>query len=577
MKKKVGRPQKEIKTKRVQCIIPETVLQELDDKVKLLPKNERDRSKVITSAINEWLKPNKKKRLKNLYLKFFGFIDYSLDKGLWGKLNTVLENDEELAILETIEKKLVLGETIKDSEIEAFNKILAKQKFYIDKSFRLNCVSTQVRILAEMLFLNRCYPIKEYAGYCKECGVFFYKEKAKQLFHSPVCKMKYYEKIKKNNRDPFKESKILANEKDVRDKVLKEKLNLSEILRSIDPDKNIIDTVKELIKNICILSGNKFSIFKKLWENGIAKRDERTRLEIAFFTEYYEELIKRYKVKYNINVLKNYTVENFADDIVNDFFSETGNMKIQLKKWLLKSITSNRFNVEKNLIAYRYLQNTLDNKQDYINVLNNTIEYFENTFEKEYGLNIVNDNLKRECIISAKTELFQFEEDLDKLINLYTELLKENRLNLGAYFYLIEACFSKISEEKYRLKIIYYYKCVRRIKNALGLFGVNKIKSEKRQLKEIFTFPNFLKHYGRLTAITATALAINKKAEEALEIMNQPDVKYISDDDKEYAALAYSMIFSVLKNVDKGIEYLEKLNLQPDLFEKSKAFLLKNS
>ena len=65
--------------------------------------------------------------------------------------------------------------------------------------------------------------------------------------------------------------------------------------------------------------------------------------------------------------------------------------------------------------------------------------------------------------------------------------------------------------------------------------------------------------------------------EEALEVINQPDVKYISDEDKEMAALAYSMIFSDLKNVDKGIEYLEKLNLQPDLFEKSKAFLLKNS
>lgn len=583
MKKKVGRPQKEIKTKRVQCIIPETVLQELDDKVKLLPKNERDRSKIITSAINEWLKPNKKKRLKNLYIKFFGFRDSFLYKDLFGIFNTDSEKDNDLEILDIIRAKAISGESPNDTEIERFNNLLAKQKFYIDKSLKLNCTSTQVSILAEMLFLNRSYPMKDYAGYCKECGVFFYKEKAKQLFHSQVCKMKYYERIKKSNKDPHKESEILTKEEKLRNKILKENLNISEILRSIDSDKNAIDTVKELIKKICNLSGNKFSILKKLWGNGIIKRDEKMRLELTFLKKYSEELIKKYKPYNDINVLKNYTVESFTDDIVKDFFSETGNMKIQLKKWLLKSITPNRFNTEKNVIVYLYLYNfyNLDIKKDYINALNNYIEYYENTFESEYGLSSENFFIKKNIIIFAKTELAQFEEDLDKRINLYTELLKENRLNLGAYCYLIYAYYyllysEKLEEEECSKKIIYYYKCVRRIKNTSGLFRVDKIKSEKRQLKEISTYPNYLINYGVLTAAAAIAFVYNEQTEEALKIMNQPDVKFISDNDKKLASYAYCLIFSDLEDVDKGIEYLEKLDLQPDLFEERKSFLLEN-
>jgi hypothetical protein len=575
VKKKVGRPQKEIKTKRVQCIIPEAVLQELDDKVKLLPKNERDRSKVITSAINEWLKPNRKKRLKNLYLKFFGFRDSSIEKGLFENLNTVVENDSDLDILMIIQQKIILGENPNDDEIDRFNKLLEKQKFYIDKSLKLNCSSNLVRLFTEKLFLNKFYPMKDYAGYCKECGVFFYKEKAKQLFHSPVCKLKYYEKIKKNKHTPQKESLIIANEENVRNKILNEKVNISEILRSINPNKNAIETVKELINGICILSGYKFSIFKELLLNSKGKSDDILRLTIIFQGEYIEELTKRY----DISVLKNYTVENFADDMAKEFLPETGRMRIQFKKFVLKSITPNRFNARKNFILG---SGYLENKQDRIIALNNGIKYYETTFEREYDLN--NDKSlifeKRNNILMAKTELIQYEEDLDKRIKLDVELLKENRLNLGIYFYLICNYCTKLqekNEEKYRIKIIYYYKCFRRIKRVLGLLNLNKIQSERRMFKELSTIPIFLQHYAKITTFAAIALVMNKNTEEALEVINQPDVKYISDEDKEMAALAYSMIFSDLKNVDKGIEYLEKLNLQPDLFEKSKAFLLKNS
>ncbi len=572
MKKKVGRPKKDIKTSRVQCIIPETVKQELDERIKLLPKNDRDRSKVITLAINEWLKPNKKKRLKNLYIKFFGFIDPSLDKGLFGNLNTIVEKDDDLEILDIIQEKLVSGENPNNDEIERFNNLLAKQKFYIDKSLKLNCTSTQVRILAEMLFLNRSYPMKDYAGYCKECGVFFYKEKAKQRFHSPVCKLKYYEKMKKNNQDPRKESKILSVEKDIKDKTLETGLNISEILRSIDPNKNIIETVKELINEICLLSGYKFSIFKELWQNGKGKLDEITRLTNLFINDYIEELTKRY----DISVLKNYTVENFADDIAKDFFPEIGRMRIQLKKWLLKFLTPNRFNARRDLaLGSGYLED----KQDRIIALNNGIKYYENTFEKEYDLDNNKQLIfeKRGNILLAKTELIQYEEDLDKRIELYIKLLNENRLNLGAYYYLICTYCEKLlekNEEKYRSKVIYYYKCFRRIKKVSGLLRLNRIQSERRMFKELSTFPIFLQHYAKVTAFTAIALVMNKKAEEALEIMNQPGVKYISAEDKEIAAVAYSMIFRDLKNVDKGIEYLEKLDLQPELFEKNKKRLI---
>lgn len=577
--RKIGRPLKEVKTKRVQCIIPETVLQDLDKRVGLLPKSERDRSKVITLAINEWLKPNKKKRSKNVYLKFFGFIDYFLYKGLWGSLNTILENDKELEILNNIKKKLVLGESPDDKEIECFNNLLAKQKFYIDNSLKLNCSSKPVMILAEMLFLNRSLPMKDYAGYCKECGVFFYKEKAKQLFHSPICKLKYYEKIKKSNQNPLKESRILAIEKDIKDKALKSPINISEILRSIDPNKNNIDTVKELVKGISNLSGNKFSIFKELWKNIIGKTDELLRLGIDFFNQYIDELIKKIIAKGNINALKNYTIENFADDVATDFFAETGKMKNELKKWLLKSLTPNRFYARKNFVLGT---GYLEKEQEKIEALNKSIEYYENTFEKEYNLN--NNKLysfeKNFYIIIAKTELIQYEKNLDKRIELYVELLKEDRLNLGIYLYLICTYFVKLqekNEEKYRLKIIYYYKCFRRIKKALGLLGVNKIKSEKRFYKELSTCPIYLQHYPILTAITAYVLAANGQTKEALETINQPDARYVSDKHKNIAANVYIYIFSILKDTKKGIEALEKLDLKPETFEEKKKKLLEES
>lgn len=579
--RKVGRPLKEVKTKRVQCIIPETVLQDLDKRVGLLPKSERDRSKVITLAINEWLKPNKKKRSKNVYLKFFGFIDYFLYKGLWGSLNTILENDKELEILNNIKKKLVLGESPDDKEIECFNNLLAKQKFYIDNSLKLNCSSKPVMILAEMLFLNRSLPMKDYAGYCKECGVFFYKEKAKQLFHSPICKLKYYEKIKKSNQNPLKESRILAIEKDIKDKALKSPINISEILRSIDPNKNNIDTVKELVKGISNLSGNKFSIFKELWKNSIGKIDELLRLGTVFGAQYIDELIKKIIAKGNINALKNYTIENFADDVATDFFAETGKMKNELKKWLLKSLTPNRFYALKNCVL-GLRTGYLEKEQEKIEALNKSIKYYENTFEKEYNLN--NNKLysfeKNYYIIIAKTELIQYEKNLDKRINLYNELLKENRLNLGVYLGLFFTYFNKYSEqeeEKYRLKIIYYYKCFRRIKKALGLLGVNKIKSDRRGFKELSTCPIYLQHYPILTAITAYVLAANGQTKEALEIINQPDVRYISDKHKILAADAYIYIFSILKDTKKGIEALEKLDLKPETFEEKKKKLLEES
>lgn len=572
MKKKVGRPQKEIKTKRVQCIIPETVLDELDDKIKQLPKNERDRSKIITTAINEWLRPNRKKRVKNLYLKFFGFRDSSLDKGLWGDLNTVVEKDSDLDILLIIQKKIILGESPNDNEIELFNKLLAKQKFYIDKSLRLNCSSNLVRILTEKLFLNKCYPLKDYAGYCKECGVFFYKEKAKQLFHSPVCKLKYYDRIKKNRHTPQKESLIIANERNVRDKLLKERLNITEILRAIGSEKNAIETVKELIKSICIVSGNKFSIFKELWQNGVGKLDEFLRLSTIFYNDYIEELIRRHTIKGDISVLKNYTVDNLADDMANDFFPEIGRMRIQFKKWLLKSLTPNRFNARRDLILG---SSYLKKDQDCINALNKTVDYYQNTFEKEYSLN--NDKQltfeKKNNLILAKTFLIRYEKDLDKRINLYVELLNENRLNLGAYAHLILTYFEK-DVEKYKLKIIYYYKCFSRIKKALGILKVNKINSERRIFKELSTCPIFLKTFAILTVLTSLVLIKNEQPNEALEILTQPDVKYITDEEKDLASEAYVSIFCALKNSEKGIEALESLDLKPEIFKEKKKKLL---
>ena len=66
----------------------------------------------------------------------------------------------------------------------------------------------------------------------------------------------------------------------------------------------------------------------------------------------------------------------------------------------------------------------------------------------------------------------------------------------------------------------------------------------------------------------------NEQPNEALEILTQPDVKYITDEEKDLASEAYVSIFRALKNTEKGIEALESLDLKPEIFKEKKKKLL---
>ena len=141
----IGRPRKTIKTKRIQAVIPEEILNKLDKKVSS-DKN-LDRSKALTEAVNEWLGLTKKKRsFENIYKKFFGYSGLTKEdplKVLHNSENLEID-EEENKIIEIIEKKLFSSEKLTGREYLQINAFIEKQSFNIDKELNFTCTSSKL-------------------------------------------------------------------------------------------------------------------------------------------------------------------------------------------------------------------------------------------------------------------------------------------------------------------------------------------------------------------------------------------------------------------------------------------------
>ena len=189
----IGRPRKTIKTKRIQAVIPEEILNKLDKKVRS-DKN-LDRSKALTEAVNEWLGLSKRKRsFENIYKKFFGYSG-ATNEELFSD-EKVDNNSEESKIIKLISERLFEDRTLFTKEVDEINDYISKQTFYVDNKLRLHCNSKKLLDLLGKLFLNSQFPINNFIGRCNYCGKEFFKKKLSQKYDTPICKIHNLEKKK---------------------------------------------------------------------------------------------------------------------------------------------------------------------------------------------------------------------------------------------------------------------------------------------------------------------------------------------------------------------------------------------
>ncbi len=342
----IGRPRKTIKTKRIQAVIPEEILNKLDKKVSS-DKN-LDRSKALTEAVNEWLGLTKKKRsFENIYKKFFGYSGLTKESPL-----EVLHcsrdqeiDEEENKIIEIIERKLFASENLTEKEYLQINAFVEKQNFTIDKELHFCCTSSKLLTIIEKLFLNSKYPINDFIGHCKYCGKEFFKKKITQKYDTPICKIQTYEEQKNKTNNPVevvKINKIIENLKS------KSKFDIKTYF-DINND-NGFEKLKKIVEDLCVVSNYKYSIFKKKFKQYIHQNEN----EINSIRELYiAHLVKNL----TLEKIRNLTLEDFANYISQELFPNKNNIRIYAEKDLKEEF-------RKIFVFSKYMALLLKNERD---------------------------------------------------------------------------------------------------------------------------------------------------------------------------------------------------------------------
>lgn len=579
----IGRPRKTIKTKRIQAVIPEEILNKLDKKVSS-DKN-LDRSKALTEAVNEWLGLTKKKRsFENIYKKFFGYSGLTKEDPLKVlHCNRNLEIDEEEnRIIEIIEKKLFTSENLTEKEYLQINAFVEKQNFTIDKELHFCCTSSKLITIIEKLFLNSKYPINDYIGHCKYCGKEFFKKKITQKYDTPICKIQTYEEQKNETSNPeevVKINKIIKNLKS------KSKFDINPYFDRNDNDG--FEKLKKIVEDLCVVSNYKYSIFKKKFKQYILQNEN----EMGDIDKIYiAHLVKNL----SLEEIRNLTLENFADYISKELFPDKNNIRFYAAKNLMEN-SQKIFGISKNMAISLKLEREKsikigDRSQIYAEITSSMKENFdkflnETQFESDYIKNYIKETSENMFkLLKAKTliENSNYKEAIEVCEEVLSDGDKIDALELLLKLYFSIGNLDKVVETFDRLQALYNKiemldeseMCIQKPENVRMLGCIDLISGEN-------LFKEDIKHE---LAYTGFFLAKESRFEESLKVLRMTHNDCVmffmdsfeipsdySDQDKIYVKLALYLNCFGLSNTQKEKAQV-LVNLIKQTIDKSDSF-----
>ena len=517
----IGRPRKTIKTKRIQAVIPEEILNKLDKKVS--GDKNLDRSKALTEAVNEWLGLTKKKRsFENIYKKFFGYNGATKEELFSDKI--IDNNSEESKITKLILERLFEDRRLLSKEVEEINNFISKQTFFIDNKLRLHCNSEKLLEVLKKLFLNSQFPINNYIGHCSFCGKEFFKKKVSQKYDTPICKIHNLEK-RKSETSNIKEAvhlkqKIESIKKD-------SKFDIKEYL-DINSEYSF-EKIKKLIEDICYKADFKYSGFKKNFKKLLNDNYELEGFG-NLFNIYMAHLIKTY----DSETIKKLEYENFGDFFAEDVFPDKKDIRSFVSKDIKDLISKNSFEKRKDYILVSIeiakLPDELQERAwlevgnkflmpEESEILNN--QKIPDIFKK----NIINSIKLLKAFASKKYHP-------EASIEICENILKENENNIKAMELLIDTYFS-MGPSKYK-EVIYYYNKIeetenklREIEDKIGKTYDPTDITQKELIKEKLSFTNHLPgmqfseliNPRHIEAISAFAAAIEGDCLMSLDLL----------------------------------------------------------
>ena len=547
---KAGRPKNKIVTKRIQYVIPQEVLDELDKKINpnSIDEDYKDRSKLITKAIKEMLglspKSPKKKHFENIYDKFFQTDDPTLKNKLFKPFK--LETDEEIKIVDKLINKIIGGQPIASEEIEAFNNTLRNQSFWIDDNLNVNCSSECISAFLFMLELNQKYPIANHLGLCKKCKRPFFKKKSIEKFCSRTCKIQYFYNLRDKTNDPL-------NYKYLTEKIKKLKRDKNKSV-FLFKDYNTVEggellRWKKIIHDCYLSCNNNYSVFKDIIsKNLIGNKEQMNRSTVLLITEITSLLLDK-----DVKEIEDLTVDNFVNMFVDRIFPKECSRSIKLNSIndLKKFIPINRFKVEKDfLIATKKLVITKGkNDNEFLNSINELKKYYNHQFEQDYH-NILSkediENGKKTTLLQANLLIADRKYkngQIDECIEICNDILKIDSSYINAHGLIIDALYAKKSWEQ----IIYHY---------------NKIE------KTSSNYPIFI-DYDNIKCLSAMAFHKNGNSEKALEIL-RPENLFTSNNAKKVRGLVLLEIYEDNKDFEQAKIALSKYKEYEDNLDEIK-------
>ena len=410
MKKRVGRPKRTDVTKRIQCVIPDEVLIQLDDKIKSLHDSKIDRSKVITESIKSWLGiTNSRRNFDNIYTKFFSLSDRTFT-GLFSK-NESKDLSEEL--VGDIIDKIVTGKPLTDEDLVKLNELLSQQKITINNDLEIHSNFESILGLEKMLFLNMKYPMKDYLGKCKWCGNHFIKKRSDQQYDTTACKIEYY----KNKA--IKNTKLNNEIEKIRNSIDYSSISLLSFINQDNIGSSYIEKAKNIIAKICLECNYSFPKLKKYIENALENDKGNTRLTrflINLAGDYESSFLMK---EISLEEIEKIEFDSWAKKTAREFFPIKNNIRYHFEKWLKSRFSQKRFYIEKNkVIALKKIIQAeiqldfikyISAKESMKKSIEDSIDYFENNYELEEGYNKETQTNKTIFIIRNKLELVDFD------------------------------------------------------------------------------------------------------------------------------------------------------------------------
>ncbi len=440
-----GRPKKSIKTKRIQAVLPEEILFQLDKKVD--GDKNLDRSKALTEAVNQWLGLTKKKRsFENIYKKFFG---NSVGKDVELKPFAVLKkkNLQEETIIKIILGKLFENKTLTPEETKEINDYLSGIKISVNSFLRLDFKSKEILEVFGKLYLNTVFPINDYIGHCKYCGKEFFKRKKSQKYDTPVCKIHYLEDIKNKTNDPNEYKRLI------------EQIGINKQNFKIDVNsfyninyESTFERIKGFIESLCFKADYKYSRFKKLFLKYLNDEYELKGFGNILYI-YLSHIVKNYSYL-DIEKLE---YEKFGDFFAEELFPDVKDIRLDASKDIKELVSEECFAKRKVflLLTYKILELPINFfSQEWTDFINLDISKFISNlfYNKKISKELKKDLIKVGNILKA-VGCKNFHTD--KTIEICKNMIKENEDDIETIALLID---SFVNARKFKEVIFYYNK-----------------------------------------------------------------------------------------------------------------------